>query len=108
MLGWGAGLGVKDILEKRTFTNVIFDIRISQIHVQKIRNQNVHFGCIVPCPSWAVSTIYLGVGYLELLILDKAMREPSSGIGEVEHPTSLRLTFNLLNLGCYRQSNVYG
>jgi hypothetical protein len=34
---------------------------------------------------WTPS-IYLGVGYLELLILVKAMREPSRGIGEVEHP----------------------
>lgn len=30
----------------------------------------------------AVFAIYLGVGYLELLILGKAMREPSDGISE--------------------------
>ena len=28
--------------------NVIFYVQISQIKAQKIRNRNVHFGCIVP------------------------------------------------------------
>ena len=34
---------------KRTFTNVIFYVRISQIQDQKRRNKDVHFGCIVSC-----------------------------------------------------------
>ena len=56
-----------DNIGKRTFTNVIFDVRISQIQDQKRRNRNVHFGCIVPwpLPLWPVS-IYLDVGYLEV------------------------------------------
>ena len=45
-------------------------------------------------PRWVYCTlfyirtvpIYLGVGYPELLILSKAMREPARGISEVEHP----------------------
>lgn len=33
----------------RTFTNVVFDIRISQIQDQKTRNRNVRVRCIIPC-----------------------------------------------------------
>ncbi len=50
---------------KRTFTNVIFDVQISQIKAQKKRNRNVHIGYIVPCSlfeqfqyisAWAISS----------------------------------------------------
>ena len=54
---------------------------------------DVHIGCIVPCPHLLLieqrtcSTICHDVGYLELLILVKALREPGCGISEeVEHP----------------------
>ena len=33
----------------RTFTNVVFNIRISQIQDQKARNRNVRVRCIIPC-----------------------------------------------------------
>lgn len=50
---------------------------------RKKRNRNVRVGCIVSYFYFMdISTIYLGVGYLELLILGKAMREPSDGISE--------------------------
>ena len=41
--------------------------------------------CILSILTWTQS-IFPGVGYLELLILSKAMREPARGIGKVEHP----------------------
>ena len=39
-------------------------------------------GVLYPVLNLRTVSICLGVGYLELLILVKAMREPSSGIGE--------------------------
>jgi len=72
---------------KRTFTNVIFDIRISQIQDQKITQPNVHIGCIVPC-SYFMSGLnisrrglsrvaYPGQGNARARMWDKR---------EVEHP----------------------
>ena len=56
--------------------------------IRRYRNRNVHIGCIVLCLYfyWTVS-IYHDVGYLELLILSKSMRESVRGISEkAEHP----------------------
>ena len=78
----------RNFIEKRTFTNVIFYVRISQIQDRKIRNQNVHRGCIVSVGllSFWVS-IYHDVGYLELLILVKGnARALTWDRREVEHP----------------------
>ena len=39
----------QDILEKRTFTNVIFYRQISQIKHKKKTQRSVRVGCIIPC-----------------------------------------------------------
>ncbi len=71
-----------DLSGKRTFTNVIFDVRISQIQDQK-RTQPKR-PCWVYCTLFsrqerADTTIYHDVGYLELLILVKACESPHVG-----------------------------
>ena len=52
-------------------------------HSSEDTQLDVHLGCIVSCLllMWTVS-IYHDVGYLELLILSKAMREPARGMSD--------------------------
>ena len=48
--------------------------------------RGVHIGCIVLYSRSCEYRQYLSAWAIELLILGEAMREPSDGIGEVEHP----------------------
>lgn len=75
---------------EKDVTNVIFYVRISQIqrpedYATGASTKGVLYVILPPVPLSQVAfafTISHGVGYLELLILVKAMREPSRGIGE--------------------------
>ena len=50
------------------------------------RNRNVHIGCIALCLSHIGSLNISRRGLSSCLSLYEAMREPTHGIGEVEHP----------------------
>jgi len=70
---------------KRTFTNVIFEVQISQIKASE-ENATETSTLGVLYPALLGLRQYISAWAIELLILSKAMREPARGIGEVEHP----------------------
>ena len=70
---------------KRTFTNVIFDVQISQIKASEdIATATSTLDVLYPALMGLRQ--YISAWAIELLILGKAMREPYIGISEVEHP----------------------
>ena len=78
------------LLEKGRYERYLLLLNLANSKTRRLRNRSVHFGCIVCSPyslhgylqGISAVTISHDVGYLELLILVKAMREPNSGIGE--------------------------
>ena len=79
----------QDILRKDVYERYLLPSNLANLNAKKIRQRDVHFGCIILC--WqllvaAVVRIYTRRGLMRCLSFAKAMREPDGGISEYRIP----------------------
>ena len=79
------------MLKKDVYGRYLLHIESRKFDPKKIRQRNVHFGCIIPCMQLlvaAVVRIYTRRGLMRCLSLGRAMREPDMWDKRVITPTS--------------------